>query len=50
MIFRDNPHKTKVNFYGAFVGALFARNINKTNNKQHVNRGYVPESGHQNLY
>jgi hypothetical protein len=25
---------------GAFVGALFARNTNKTNNKQCVNRGY----------
>lgn len=30
---------------GAFVGALFMRNINKTNNKQHVNRGYDSESG-----
>ncbi|EAB2699908.1 hypothetical protein C5Q49_001412 [Salmonella enterica subsp. enterica serovar Mississippi] len=30
---------------GAFVGALFERNINKTNNKQHVNRGYDSESG-----
>lgn len=30
---------------GAFVGALFERNTNKTNNKQHVNRGYDSESG-----
>lgn len=30
---------------GAFVGALFTRNTNKTNNKQHVNRGYDSESG-----
>ena len=30
---------------GAFVGALFVRNTNKTNNKQHVNRGYDSESG-----
>lgn len=29
---------------GAFVGALFVRNTNKTNNKQHVNRGYDSES------
>lgn len=27
------------------MGALFERNINKTNNKQHVNRGYDSESG-----
>ncbi|MBZ7490868.1 hypothetical protein FMJ35_31870, partial [Klebsiella michiganensis] len=26
-------------------GALFASNTNKTNNKQHVNRGYDSESG-----
>ncbi|MBX4745914.1 hypothetical protein C6952_16900 [Klebsiella pneumoniae] len=31
---------------GAFVGALFTRNTNNTNNKQHVNRGYDSESGH----
>lgn len=37
--------KPKRYFMGAFVGALFARNINKTNNKQHVNRGYDSESG-----
>ncbi|EAB9447396.1 hypothetical protein CSU32_24625 [Salmonella enterica subsp. diarizonae] len=37
--------KPKRFFMGAFVGALFERNTNKTNNKQHVNRGYVPESG-----
>ncbi|EAA4081386.1 hypothetical protein DO628_05385 [Salmonella enterica subsp. salamae] len=30
---------------GAFVGALFERNTNKTNNKQHINRGYDSESG-----
>ncbi|APQ83304.1 hypothetical protein LTSEWAN_6150 [Salmonella enterica subsp. enterica serovar Wandsworth str. A4-580] len=29
---------------GAFVGALFVRNTNKTNNKQHVNREYDSES------
>lgn len=29
---------------GAFVGALFERNTNKTNNKQHINRGYDSES------
>lgn len=37
--------KIKRFFMGAFVGALFMRNINKTNNKQHVNRGYDSESG-----
>ncbi|EBY6090938.1 hypothetical protein CSP33_04655 [Salmonella enterica subsp. enterica serovar Infantis] len=42
--FRDNSHKNKAIFYGAFVGALFTRNTNKTNNKQHVNRGYDSES------
>ncbi len=36
--------KTKRFFMGALVGALFVRNINKTNNKQHVNRGYDSES------
>ncbi|ASO09157.1 hypothetical protein LFZ92_03965 [Salmonella enterica subsp. salamae serovar 57:z29:z42] len=36
--------KTKRFFVGALVGALFARNVNKTNNKQHVNRGYDSES------
>ncbi|EBR3718371.1 hypothetical protein B2O48_08200 [Salmonella enterica] len=36
--------KTKRFFMGAFVGALFTRNTNKTNNKQHVNRGYDSES------
>ncbi|AXW86851.1 hypothetical protein CKQ53_07530 [Lonsdalea britannica] len=30
---------------GAFMGALFTRNTNKTNNKQHINRRYDPESG-----
>lgn len=30
---------------GALVGALFTRNINKTNNKQCVSRGYDSESG-----
>ena len=34
---------------GAFVGALFPRNTNKTNNKQHLNRGYDSESGHHYL-
>lgn len=29
---------------GALVGALFTGNVNKTNNKQHVNRGYDSES------
>ncbi|ECJ2253140.1 hypothetical protein FNO22_03500 [Salmonella enterica subsp. salamae] len=37
--------KTKRFYMGAFVGALFERNTNKTNNKQHVNRGYDSESG-----
>ncbi|ECJ3937611.1 hypothetical protein YT28_11655 [Salmonella enterica subsp. salamae] len=37
--------KTKRFYMGALVGALFARNTNKTNNKQHVNRGYDSESG-----
>ncbi|AVE80647.1 hypothetical protein AM355_27260 [Klebsiella oxytoca] len=37
--------KPKRFYMGAFVGALFARNTNKTNNKQHVNRGYDSESG-----
>ncbi|RNW26800.1 hypothetical protein B9081_004375 [Citrobacter werkmanii] len=32
-----------------FMGALFTRNRNKTNNKQHVNRGYNSESGHHYL-
>jgi hypothetical protein len=41
--------KTKRFFMGAFVGALFERNTNKTNNKQHVNRGYDSESGHHYL-
>ncbi|EBH8352508.1 hypothetical protein GS032_004279 [Salmonella enterica] len=36
--------KPKRFFMGAFVGALFERNTNKTNNKQHVNRGYDSES------
>ncbi|EFE05628.1 hypothetical protein CIT292_11008 [Citrobacter youngae ATCC 29220] len=27
------------------MGALFTININKINNKQHVNRGYDSESG-----
>lgn len=30
---------------GALVGALFGYLFNKTNNKQHVNRGYDSESG-----
>ena len=30
---------------GALVGALFGYFFNKTNNKQHVNRGYDSESG-----
>ncbi|CPR14112.1 hypothetical protein BN1221_00519 [Brenneria goodwinii] len=29
---------------GTFMGALLERNTNKTNNKQHVNRGYDSES------
>ncbi|EAV6588343.1 hypothetical protein R302_08215 [Salmonella enterica] len=37
--------KTKRFVMGALVRALFVRNINKTNNKQHVNRGYDSESG-----
>ncbi|EAY9562572.1 hypothetical protein AVG49_001902 [Salmonella enterica subsp. salamae] len=37
--------KTKRFYMGAFVGALFERNTNKTNNKQYVNRGYDSESG-----
>ncbi|ECJ2855129.1 hypothetical protein FNO15_14900 [Salmonella enterica subsp. diarizonae] len=37
--------KPKRFFMGAFVGALFERNTSKTNNKQHVNRGYDSESG-----
>nr|KAA0551212.1 hypothetical protein F0329_21465 [Citrobacter werkmanii] len=41
--------KIKRFYMGAFVGALFARNTNKTNNKQHVNRGYDSESGHHYL-
>ncbi|RLM25001.1 hypothetical protein BIY28_03290 [Brenneria goodwinii] len=36
--------KTKRFFMGALVGAPFGRFSNKTNNKQHVNRGYDPES------
>lgn len=32
-------------FVGAFMGALFTRNTNKTNKKHHVNRGYDSESG-----
>ncbi|EBV2191012.1 hypothetical protein DN155_01490 [Salmonella enterica subsp. enterica serovar Afula] len=36
--------KLKRFYMGAFVGALFARNTNKTNNKQHVSRGYDSES------
>ncbi|AIE08292.1 hypothetical protein SeI_A3977 [Salmonella enterica subsp. enterica serovar 4 [Salmonella enterica subsp. enterica serovar 4 [Salmonella enterica subsp. enterica serovar 4,[5],12:i:- str. CVM23701] len=36
--------KIKRFFMGAFVGALFVRNTNKTNNKQHVNREYDSES------
>lgn len=37
--------KTKRFYMGALVGALIQRNTNKTNNKQHLNRGYDPESG-----
>ena len=37
--------KQKRFFMGAFVGALFTRNANKTNNKQCVNREYDSESG-----
>ncbi|TLV23433.1 hypothetical protein FE839_01540 [Klebsiella indica] len=37
--------KPKRFFMGAFVGALFTRNTNKTNNKQRVNREYDSESG-----
>ncbi|MCS3489884.1 hypothetical protein M2422_003524 [Enterobacter sp. SLBN-59] len=40
-----NITKIKRFFMGAFVGALFPRNTNKTNNKQYVNRGYDSESG-----
>jgi hypothetical protein len=32
-------------FVGAFMGAIFTRNTNKTNKKHHVNRGYDSESG-----
>ncbi|HAH3215500.1 hypothetical protein CI702_23780 [Escherichia coli] len=39
--------KTKRFYMGALVGALFGYFLNKTNNKQHVNRGYDSESGHQ---
>ncbi|ECH9260476.1 hypothetical protein AVA06_003903 [Salmonella enterica subsp. enterica] len=38
--------KTKRCLMGAFVGALFARKTNKTNNKQHLNREYDSESDH----
>ncbi|TKV14195.1 hypothetical protein FDX04_13875, partial [Citrobacter sp. wls615] len=37
--------KIKLFFMGALVGALFERKANKTNNKQHFNRGYDSESG-----
>lgn len=37
--------KPKRFFMGAFVGALFERNSNKTNDKQRVSRGYDSESG-----
>ncbi|EBS7635144.1 hypothetical protein CDR68_15410 [Salmonella enterica] len=37
--------KTKRFFMGALEGALFGYFFNKTNNKQHVNRGYDSESG-----
>ncbi|EBH8752252.1 hypothetical protein CRQ30_04005 [Salmonella enterica subsp. houtenae serovar 44:z4,z23:-] len=37
--------KIKRFFMGALVGALLEQNTNKTNNKQHVNRGYDSESG-----
>ncbi|EBJ0777534.1 hypothetical protein EER74_11935 [Salmonella enterica subsp. enterica] len=37
--------KLKRFFMGALVGALLEQNTNKTNNKQHVNRGYDSESG-----
>ncbi|EBB9192566.1 hypothetical protein A2G11_000964 [Salmonella enterica subsp. enterica serovar Stockholm] len=37
--------KPKQFFMGALVGALFTRNTNKTNNKQHVNPRYDSESG-----
>ncbi|EDV1006825.1 hypothetical protein HY25_004625 [Salmonella enterica subsp. enterica] len=37
--------KKKRFFMGAFVGALFTRNINKTNNKQRVSREYDSEPG-----
>lgn len=40
--------KTKRFFMGAFVGALFVRNINKTKNKHHLNRRYDSESGTAN--
>ncbi|EBA9137659.1 hypothetical protein CNZ80_17290 [Salmonella enterica] len=36
--------KLKRFFMGALVGALLEQNTNKTNNKQHVNRGYDSES------
>ena len=36
-------------FMGAFVGALFARNSSKTNDKQCVSRGYDSESGTTHL-
>ncbi|WP_373170878.1 nucleotidyl transferase AbiEii/AbiGii toxin family protein [Klebsiella sp. Q11] len=41
--------KPKRFYVGAFMGVLFASNINKTNNKQHVNRRYDSESGHHYL-
>ncbi|EAM1086500.1 hypothetical protein EP554_02785 [Salmonella enterica] len=36
--------KLKRFFMGALVGTLLEQNTNKTNNKQHVNRGYDSES------
>ncbi|MDA8518764.1 hypothetical protein [Citrobacter sp. Igbk 16] len=44
LIFHDNHQKTK-RFYMGGMGALFARNFNKTNNKQHIIRGYDSECG-----
>ncbi|ECH8975131.1 hypothetical protein QF32_19955 [Salmonella enterica subsp. enterica] len=42
--------KPKRFFMGALVGALFTINTNKTNNKQHVNRGYDSESDHLSFF
>ncbi|TKI31712.1 hypothetical protein FCN82_12010 [Klebsiella variicola] len=38
------PHSLNNDFLWGLRGALFTRNTNNTNNKQHVNRGYDSES------